>query len=43
MKFLLLVAHGSRQEVANDEIRVLAKQLQAIIIHLSRLAVHFWK
>ena len=30
MKFVLLVAHGSRQEAANDEIRVLAKQLQAM-------------
>jgi sirohydrochlorin ferrochelatase len=30
MKFLLLVAHGSRREVSNDEIRILAKRLQAM-------------
>lgn len=30
MKFLLLVAHGSRRDASNDEIRILAKQLKAM-------------
>ena len=30
MKFLLLVAHGSRRDASNDEIRILAKRLQTM-------------